>query len=131
MLIYPFRLHPGADLKASLEKFATANAIQAGFILTAVGSLSQATIRYAGQAHHDRLSGDFEIVSLVGTLSPDGAHLHMAISDAQGRTIGGHLDRGSIIRTTAEIVVGVSQDYRFSRTPDEQTGYLELQIEQA
>jgi predicted DNA-binding protein with PD1-like motif len=130
MVIHVLRLQPGADLKGSLEDFTQTNGMQAGFILTAVGSLKQATIRYAGQSDIDVLNGDFEIVSLVGTLSPNGAHLHVSISDSQGRTIGGHLSRGSIIRTTAEIVIGESSHHRFSRTLDHQTGYLELQIEE-
>jgi predicted DNA-binding protein with PD1-like motif len=30
----------------------------------------------------------FEIVSLVGTLAVNGAHLHISISDPHGKTIG-------------------------------------------
>ncbi|MEH2445742.1 MAG: DUF296 domain-containing protein [Nostoc sp.] len=34
-----------------------------------------------------------------------GVHLHIAISDQEGKTIGGNLDDGCIIYTTTEIVI--------------------------
>ncbi|WP_421657431.1 PPC domain-containing DNA-binding protein [Leptothermofonsia sp. ETS-13] len=128
--IFALRLKPGMDLKASLWEFIQANGIQAGFILTTVGSLKRVSLRLAGQSDSQIFEGKFEIVSLVGTLSQDGLHLHISISDSEGKTIGGHLTNGSIINTTAEIVIGESHYYRFTRTVDEQTGYKELQIEQ-
>ncbi|WP_413164462.1 PPC domain-containing DNA-binding protein [Capilliphycus salinus ALCB114379] len=124
----PLRLKPNQDLKLSLQKIAAIHQIQAGFILTAVGSLQQATLRFAGQDDSLCLSGRFEIVSLVGTLSTEGIHLHIALADTQGKTIGGHLQTGCIIYTTAEIVIGTIEGYRFQRTPDGETGYLELEI---
>jgi hypothetical protein len=36
----------------------------------------------------------FEIVSLTGTLSRHGAHLHVAVADFQGNVVGGHLMDG-------------------------------------
>ncbi|MBW4522151.1 MAG: DNA-binding protein [Scytolyngbya sp. HA4215-MV1] len=128
MKTFALRLNPGEDLKNCLLEFTVQHQIQAGFILTTVGSLQQAAIRFAAQPQSQILTGRFEIVSLVGTLSRDGAHLHIAISDQRGTTIGGHVDLGCIIYTTAEIVVGQSRDYQFSRSLDEQTGYWELQI---
>ena len=47
--------------------------------------------------------GEQEILSLSGTLSPDGAHLHIALVDSRGAVIGGHLCVGSLVRTTAEL----------------------------
>ena len=69
-----------------------------------------------------------EIVSLVGTLSPDGEHLHVAISDGAGRTIGGHLLEGSLVYTTAEIAVGELDGLAFSRETDPRTTYGELVV---
>lgn len=128
METFALRLNPGEDLKTSLVEFTRQHQIQAGFVVTTVGSLQQAAIRFAAQPNSQILQGRFEIVSVVGTLSPDGAHLHIALSDEQGATIGGHVDRGCIIYTTAEIVIGQSRVYQFSRSLDEQTGYQELQI---
>ncbi len=70
----------------------------------------------------------FEIVSLVGTLSTNGSHLHIALSDSLGNTIGGHLMEGNVIYTTAEIVIGEAEHLVFTRETDPQTTYKELKI---
>ena len=129
MKVFALRLKPDRDLRQSLKEFALENEIQAGFVLSAIGSLKQAAIRFADQPKSEVLPGRFEILSLNGTLSINGLHLHIAIADSTGRTIGGHLDNGSIIYTTAEIVIGESEDLLFSRSPDPQTGFLELDIQ--
>lgn len=128
MDVFALRLKSGEDLKQGLQTFVQQHHLQAAFILTTVGSLSQATIRYAAQIESQQLIGAFEIVSLVGTLSLDGVHLHISIADTTGKTIGGHVSHGCIIRTTAEVVIGNSPFHHFSRTFDEQTGYLELDV---
>jgi predicted DNA-binding protein with PD1-like motif len=125
---YALRLRPGQDLRVELEKLTRRRGIRAGFILTAVGSLQKASLRLANQNSPTSFEDKFEIVSLVGTLSPDGPHLHLSLADATGRTIGGHLVEGSIVYTTAEIVVGELKGVRFTREQDEQTGYKELHI---
>lgn len=129
MKIFPIRLKPEQDLKASLKDFVEQNNIQSGFILTAVGSLKQATLRFASQDETQVFEERFEIVSLVGTLSTHGLHLHISLSDRNGKTIGGHLVDGCIIYTTAEIVVGTTEDFIFLRTVDAITGYKELEIQ--
>jgi len=129
MKIFAIRLKPNQDLKESLKNFVTSNNIEAGFILTTVGSLKQATLRFANQNDSKVLQDKFEIVALVGTLSTHGIHLHISISDKDGKTIGGHLEKGCLIYTTAEIVIGVSEDFIFVRTVDENTGYKELEIQ--
>jgi uncharacterized protein len=47
MKILPLRLKPSQDLRQSLKDFARTQNIEAGFILTAIGSLRQAAIRFA------------------------------------------------------------------------------------
>jgi uncharacterized protein len=122
------RLKPDEDLRQSLKEFTIAHQLQAGFILSAIGSLSQAAIRFANQPKSEILTGKFEILCLNGTLSMHGLHLHGAIADSTGNVIGGHIDTGCIIYTTAEIVIGESENLVFLRTPDAQTGFLELEI---
>ena len=128
MQIFALRLKPEQDLRQSLKSFAQEQKIKAGFILTAIGSLKQATIRFANRDTSTVLTDKFEILSLNGTLANTGVHLHIAIADQAGKTIGGHLDDGCIIYTTAEIVIGASEEFSFIRTVDEQTGYQELEI---
>lgn len=128
LITYALRLRPGQDLRVELEKFTKAKRLRAGFILTTVGSLQKASLRMANQSNATLFEDKFEIVSLVGTLSPDGPHLHLSISDGTGKTIGGHLVEGCIIYTTAEIVIGELKGVRFTREKDAQTGYQELRI---
>ena len=128
MKIFALRLQPNMDLKQSLTEFVNLKDIKAGFILTAIGSLKQATIRFANQSNSKIINEKFEILSLNGTLATTGIHIHISIADKEGKTIGGHLDNGCIIYTTAEIVIGVSEEFTFIRNIDEQTGYKELEI---
>ena len=125
---YALRLRPGQDLRRELESFAKAQKLQAGLVLTAVGSLTKAALRLADQSEATEFEGKFEIVSLVGTLSPDGAHLHVALSDKTGRTVGGHLVEGCTVYTTVELVIGEVEGVRFTREQDAQTGYKELRV---
>ena len=128
MKIHAIRLKPNQDLKQSLKNFASQENIQAGFILSGIGSLKQAQIRFADQQTSTTLFEKWEIVTLNGTISNQGMHLHITIADQQGKTIGGHLDQGCLIYTTAEIIIGESENFIFSRTFDVQTGYQELEI---
>ncbi|GAX45121.1 UDP-N-acetylglucosamine pyrophosphorylase [Tolypothrix sp. NIES-4075] len=128
MKIFPLRLKPDQDLKQSLKNFANQENIKAGFILSAIGSLKQAKIRFANQSDSILLTDKFEILSLNGTIATSGVHLHIAISDKQGKIIGGHLDNECIIYTTGEIIIGTTEQFIFNRTIDEQTGYKELEI---
>ena len=125
---FAVRLRPGDDLRGSLEEMARAHDLKAGYVITCAGSLTRAAIRYAGKSEVTFIEGPLEIVSLTGTLSPDGPHLHISVSDAMGRTSGGHLAAGSIVYTTAEIIVGEAADVAFTREIDEQTKHRELVI---
>lgn len=111
-----------------LEKFAKDKGLRAGYIITCVGSLNHATLRLANQNEATRFEGKLEIVSLVGTLAPDGPHLHLSVSDNTGKTIGGHLVEGCPIYTTAEILIGAAEDLQFTRAQDVASGYKELKI---
>ncbi|MGI9280971.1 MAG: PCC domain-containing protein [Endozoicomonas sp.] len=68
---------------------------------------------------------------MSGTVCPSGLHLHICVADKKGQVLGGHLKPGSIIDTTAEIVVGILKDTCFTREVDGETGYLELVVKKA
>ena len=125
---YALRLRPGDDLRQQLTAFVQANQILAGTMLTCVGSLTVATLRLANQEGPTVYRGHFEIVSLVGTLSANGSHLHLAVADSTGRTIGGHLLDGCRVYTTAEIVLGELPALDFRRETDPTFGYQELVV---
>ena len=127
-----FRLKPGADLKQSIEAMVAERSVTAGFVITGVGGLEQAVVRMAGATPNAQdirsFTGDYEIVSLVGTVSVNGTHLHMAFSDKEGIVYGGHLKEGTLIHPTAEIVLGYEDDVEFKRELDAETGFTELVV---
>lgn len=128
--IYAFRLKPGEDLKKGIEAVVKEKNVSAGWVITCAGSLTDYNIRFANQAGGSTGSGHFEIVSLAGTVSVNGSHLHISISDSTGKTIGGHLLEGCSIYTTAEIVIGSSSAYEFTREKDGTTPWEELQVKE-
>jgi uncharacterized protein len=126
---HAFRLLPGQDLRQQIEAYVRHHAIEAGWIATCVGSLTQAHLRFANQEEGTLVTGSFEIVSLTGTASVHGVHLHVCVSDSIGKTIGGHLLEESLVYTTAEIVLGESKELVFRRENDGSTPWLELQVQ--
>lgn len=125
---YVFRLKPGEDLKKGIQQIVDHKQIKAGWINTCVGSLTAYNIRYANQPNGSTGSGHFEIVSVTGTLSVNGSHIHICISDSTGKTIGGHLMNSCIVYTTAEIVLQSSDSFEFTREKDGSTSWEELQV---
>lgn len=127
---YAIRLKPGDDLKQSVQAFVQAKQIRAGWIASCAGSLTDYHIRFANKPSGKRGVGHFEIVSLSGTLSVNGSHLHISISDGDGKTIGGHLLDECLVYTTAEIVIQSAPHLLFTRAKDGTTDWAELHIEQ-
>jgi predicted DNA-binding protein with PD1-like motif len=129
MQLLPLRLRPGQDLRGALDTHLAECPAGAAFVLQGIGSLSVAQLRLAGAEQATEVRGDLEILTLAGSLAVDGAHLHMSISDAQGRVLGGHVAAGCIVRTTAEILLAVLSDHQFSRELDVAgSGFRELVI---
>ena len=129
MLTYTFRLKPSQDLFDEIERFVREQKIEAGCVLCSVGSLTHATLRLANREVCSEYEGHFEIVSLTGTVSTNGSHLHLSISDEDGQTLGGHLVSGCKVYTTAEIVLGAFEDVVYRRELlENDSGYEELVI---
>lgn len=118
----------GVDLRAALQAALAERAAQAACVVTGIGSLRPARLRLAGAQDAFEIEGDSEILTLAGTLSPDGPHLHMSVADAQGRVVGGHVLPGCIVRTTAELLVAWLDGWAFAREHDAATGYAELVV---
>ena len=125
---HALRLTPGQDLKKEITDFVREKNIEAGWIVTALGSLTDFHIRFANQKSGEKATGHFEILSLSGTLSIHGSHIHICIADENGKTIGGHLLDDNIIYTTAEIIIQQSDKHIFLREPDSITSFKELII---
>lgn len=121
-----FRLQKGDDLKKSIEL--ACKDINTGIVLCGVGSLYHAHFRLAKAKGYFDVHEDYEIVSLIGTISNGKAHIHLSISDEKGDVFGGHLEEGCLINTTCEVVIGVLEEYESVRNYDKNTDFGEIEF---
>ncbi|MDN3702413.1 PPC domain-containing DNA-binding protein [Vibrio artabrorum] len=122
------RLTRGQDLKLEIQRLVTTHNISAGSIASCVGCVSQLNIRLANANNTKRVQAPFEIVSVMATLTPNHQHIHLSVADEKGNVIGGHLLEGTLIATTAELIVHRYDTLTFDREHDDSTGYTELTI---
>lgn len=123
---FALRLTRGDDLKSVLEQVCFENGFDTAVVLSGVGCVYEARIRLAKALDYLEIKDDFEIVSLTGTISRGEVHVHISLSDDKGRVIGGHLEKGCLINTTCELVLGIMEEYESERLFDEKTGYDEI-----
>lgn len=126
MRTLPLRLQPGDDLRRALEAAVRSEGCEAAFVLSGIGSLSHAELRLAGARDSLSLHEDLEVLTLSGSIAADASHLHASVSRSGGEVLGGHVGYGAIVRTTAEVLLGLLPGWRFTREPDAATGYDEL-----
>lgn len=122
-MLEALRLKPGEDLRGALERLACT-----GFVVAGIGSLIHAELRLAGEAGPTRIDGPLEILTLSGSLTPDGAHLHASVADAAGRVRGGHVCAGCEVRTTVELLIAPLPPGSLARAFDATTGHAELVV---
>lgn len=86
-------------------KLANLNALGATNKFT-VGVFKTAEKKY----YSNKFEGDFEIVSLTGTINTMNgefySHIHMSAGDADGKVFGGHLNE-AIVSATCEMVINI------------------------
>ena len=123
-----FRLRRGQDLYEEIEAYVKAHHIAAGAVVSGVGCVSRWRLRDATGVRVRSGEEDVEIVSLMGTLSEERTHLHIALSREDLSTVGGHLKDGCIVNTTAEVVLLELSGVAFGAGYDPETGYDELVI---
>lgn len=125
---YVVRLQENQDLKKEIIKLVNQNQITNGVISSSVGSLKKLNLRLASAKNFLTLEKDFEILSLNGTVSINGVHLHLTASDENGNSYGGHLIENNLINTTCELVISTIDEVHFDRLLDPTTGYKELVV---
>ena len=128
MTLLPIRLSPGDDLRRAVEAAVQARGAEAAFVLSGIGSLREARLRFADEPTETAIPGPLELVSIAGSLTSTGAHLHVSVSDRHGVVMGGHLGYGNIVRTTAELLLVLLPEWALSREHDPLTGFNELVV---
>jgi len=104
MRALPLHLDAGADIRRALEQLAQEQQAE-GFVLSVVGNLRRACFACPGRTSPTVLSGELEIITLQGTIGPQGVHLHLSFSDGDCQVWGGHLEHGSLILKGADLLV--------------------------
>ncbi len=117
------RIDRGEEILAAVREIAGTEHIQLASV-SALGATNDFTVGVYNvdekQYHANDFKGNFEIVSLTGTINTmDGefyTHLHMSAGDEKGRVFGGHLNR-AVVSAVCEMVITVIDgvvDRRFS-----------------
>jgi predicted DNA-binding protein with PD1-like motif len=122
------RLNPDEDLKKKIASICEKNKIMAGAVVSVVGSLKNLNIRLANSNAFLKREEKMEVLSLQGSISVSGVHLHISVADSKGNVMGGHLMDENLIFTTLEMVILIFEDLIFDRKIDNHTGYKELII---
>ncbi|CAK23601.1 PCC domain-containing protein [Synechococcus sp. CS-197] len=99
-------LEPGQDLHQSLHQLASDQQLS-GFVLGVVGDLSEACFQCPGQPQPTRMQGVLEVITLNGTVSPQGVHLHLSLSDGACQVWGGHLEAGTTVHKGVQLLLGL------------------------
>lgn len=107
------RIDRGEEILTALQEIAEAEDIRLASI-SALGATNDFTVGVYNvdekQYHANDFKGNFEIVSLTGTVNTmDGrfyAHLHMSAGDEKGQVFGGHLNR-AVVSAVCEMVITV------------------------
>ena len=117
------RIDRGEEILASVKDIALQENIQLADV-SALGATGDFTVGVFNveekQYHANTFRGNFEIVSLTGTINTmEGAfysHLDMSDGNEQGQVFGGHLNR-AVVSATCEMVIRIidgAVDRRFS-----------------
>ena len=117
------RIDRGEEILTAVKEIAGAEHIQLASI-SALGATNDFTVGVYNvgekQYHANDFKGNFEIVSLTGTINTMNGefytHLHMSAGDEKGQVFGGHLNR-AVVSAVCEMVITVIDgvvDRRFS-----------------
>ena len=126
LVCHCIRLKRGEDLLESIRSVCKIKNIRSGVILSGIGCILRGRIRDASGVNIREITEHCEIVSLNGTVSAARCHIHIALSNEDLRTVGGHLCLGCIVNTTCELVIAELPEITFGVEQNAETGYDEL-----
>ena len=121
------RMDRGEEILTQIKELAQKEHIRLASV-TALGATNDFTVGVYNvdkkKYHANEFQGNFEIVSLTGTINTmDGAfytHIHMSAGNDRGEVFGGHLNR-AVVSATCEMVIQVI-DGEADRAYDPETG---------
>ena len=121
------RIDKGEEILAQLKVMAVKENIRLASVraLGAVNDFTVGVFKTGEKKYYaNHFTGDFEIVSLTGTISTMNgeyyAHLHMSAGDEKGQVFGGHLNEAKV-SATCEMVVEII-DGQVDRAFSEEVG---------
>lgn len=121
------RIDKGEEILEKLQELSVKENIRLAAVsaLGAVGNFTVGVYKTAEKKYiSNTFSGDFEIVSLTGTISTMNgefySHLHMSAGNEKGEVFGGHLNK-AVVSATCEMTLSVI-DGEIDRAFDEETG---------
>ena len=131
--IHVFRVTPGEDLLEAMENYCKENNLTSGVIVGIIGSLKIASINFlktlAANYVNRKFEGPMEIACTQGSVAKYNddiiVHVHLVV-DNEKEARAGHLTKGSIVFSTAEVIIGELEE-QLIRDKDDYTGLLELQ----
>lgn len=127
------RLKSGDNYIESLLEVAKKKKITSSFILNSIGMLKDVELAFfegKGQYKINKLEGPLEVTSVQGNIgtTKDGelkTHIHITLSDKDGKAFGGHLQRGTVW-VTAEILLLKLGKIELKRELEKDTGLFGL-----
>jgi len=121
------RIDKGEEITDELKAIALKENIKLAEVsaLGAVGDFTVGVFKTSEKKYYSNsFRGDFEIVSLTGTVNTmDGeyySHLHFSAGDAEGKVFGGHLNK-AVVSATCEMVINII-DGEVDRCRDKEIG---------
>ena len=113
------RIDKGEEILDKIKEIALKENIKLATV-TAIGVYKVSEKKY----YSNTFQGDFEIVSLTGTINTMNnefyTHIHMSAGNSEGEVFGGHLNR-AVISATCEMVIDIL-DFEVDRYYDENIG---------
>ena len=121
------RIDKGEEILNSIKEIALKENIKLANI-NALGATNDFTVGVfkteEKKYYSNNFHGDFEIVSLTGTINTMNdefyTHIHMSAGDSEGKVFGGHLNK-AIVSATCEMVINIIDGY-VDRYPDKEIG---------
>lgn len=127
------RMDKGEDIVEQVKNVALKEKIKLASI-SALGAINEFTVGVfktkEKKYYANEFKGDFEIVSLTGTINTMNdeyySHMHLSVGNDQGQVFGGHLNK-AIVSATCEMVIQIING-EVDRYFDEEVGLNLLKL---